>query len=82
MSATEMEDQFIGFSQLRETEIIISSQWILQTSSGYEMLQTLMKMTNDQYNFKSLIQVVDSLASDILFCKLPSIGFSEICEIG
>lgn len=68
----ELEDQIIGFSQLRETEILISCEWSIDFGTGYDILQALLKMSNANYDFSDLIHVVDLLATDVISCKLPA----------
>jgi hypothetical protein len=71
-----LEDSIMKFLFLRESEIFISCDWNFNLSTGYDVLTSLLKMSNDDYNFSPLVTVVDRMALDYIFLVLPTSEFT------
>lgn len=55
------------FVQSREYDICIASNWNLNRGSGSEILSYILKMSNNFYDFKTILDQVNKLALETLF---------------
>ena len=69
------------FLHLRESEIFISCGWNFNLPTGHDVLCSLLKMSNDSYNFSPLLTIVNRMALDYIFQVLPSLGFTQLFNI-
>jgi hypothetical protein len=67
ISGEVLEDNIMKFLHLRESEIFISCDWNFNLPTGYDVLSTLLKMSNENYNFSPLLTIVNQMALDHIF---------------
>ena len=69
------------FVLMRESEIFISCKLNFNLPTGYDVLTSLLKMSNDTYNFDPLLTIVDHLAIDYIFLDPPQFSLDTLFKI-
>ena len=78
VSGEELEDIAMKFLHLRESEIFIACGWNLNLPTGLDVLRSLLKSSNDSYNFSPLMTIINNMALDYIFQVLPSRRFNIV----
>lgn len=59
VTGEQLEDLLVCLSQSVEYEIFISCDWNINISTGYGILYSYLKMSNNDYDFSDLMYVVN-----------------------
>ena len=66
-SHAEIEESINSFIQMREFEILISCDWNLDKTCGYDILRSMLMLANPQYEFSDLLDIVINKAIKDIF---------------
>ena len=61
------------YVQLKEYEILISCDLNLNMATGSDIFESILKMSNPEYDFSDTVKVVDRLSQNYIF-------YSDNCE--
>ena len=59
----------MAYSHCREFEILIACGWNVNIGTGYDILSSLLKMSNPSYNFAQMMEVTQKLATELIMCS-------------
>jgi hypothetical protein len=66
-----VESKIIEFSDLKEYEMLIACDWNANLGTGCDIISSIFHLSNENYDFSELSQLVNELALGIISHSLP-----------